>query len=462
VSGGGRPRRLADRLARNLMLWVGGVWLACVVGTTWYVDGEINRNFDAEMIESAHRMVDIAVHDLDQASASGGLDAERLPLLAHEPIIEDDPVIFQLVDAGPRMLMRSREAPSTLFAVPLRTGFAETGPWRVYTVPHPKRPLFLHLADPLAERRQARNGALLGLFVPLLAVLPLLALMLRRIARRELRVVHELEVEIGRRSGSDLSRIALDKLPAELQSVGEHVNRLLGRLERALDTERSLAANAAHELRTPLAAVRLRLQTALDQDLARSDVQAALDALATFGHRADKLLQLSRAESSDAFARQSVDLVHLAATVAEEFWSSEAARRRLDLEIAESGVLPARGDVDSLAIALRNLVENALRYSGDARVAIEVVAPCVLVVRDGGPGVPASTLETLRHRHVRHTRDAAGYGLGLSIVGTIVDKHDGRLELSSPPPGHPRGFEARITLRPATPPTDEPRGRLAP
>ena len=455
MSGGGRPRRLADRLARNLMLWVGGVWLACVVGTTWYVDGEINRNFDAEMIESAHRMVDIAVHDLDQASTSGGLDAGRLPLLAHEPIIDDDPVVFQLVDADSRMLMRSREAPSTLFAVPLRTGFAETGPWRVYTVPHPKRPLFLHLADPLAERRQARNGALLGLFVPLLAVLPLLALMLRRIARRELRVVHELEVEIGRRSGSDLSRIALDKLPVELQSVGEHVNRLLGRLERALDTERSLAANAAHELRTPLAAVRLRLQTALDRDLARTDVQAALDALATFGHRADKLLQLSRAESSDAFARQSVDLVQIAATVAEEFWSSEAARRRLDLEIAETGVVAARGDVDSLAIALRNLVENALRYGGDARVAIEVVAPCVLVVRDDGPGVPASTLETLRHRHVRHSRDAVGYGLGLSIVGTIVDKHDGRLELSSPPPGHPHGFEARITLRPAAPSTDE-------
>jgi len=447
----GRPPRLADRLARTLMLWVGGVWLGCVVGATWYVDREINHNFDNEMIESAHRMVDIAVHDLDQASTGGKLDPDGLPMLAKEPIIDDDPVIFQLVDAGSQMLMRSREAPATLFAVPLHTGFAETGPWRVYTVTHPKRPLYLHLADPLAERRQARNGALLGLFIPLLAVLPLLALMLRRIARRELRVVQELEGEIGRRSGSDLSRIALDNLPAELQSVGEHVNRLLGRLERALDTERSLAANAAHELRTPLAAVRLRLQTALDQGLSRTDVQAALDALATFGHRADKLLQLSRAESSDVFARQSVDLVQLGATVAEEFWSAEAARRRLDLEIAEDGVVPARGDVDSLAIALRNLVENALRYGGDARVAIEVVAPCVLVGRDDGPGVPAATLETLRHRHVRHTRDAAGYGLGLSIAGTIVDKHDGRLELSSPPPGRDHGFEARITLHPAAP-----------
>ena len=446
-----RAPRLADRLARTLMLWVGGIWLACVLGATWYVDREINHNFDAEMIESAHRMLDIAVHELDRTSASGALAGARLPLIASEPIIDDDPVIFQLAEAGPRMLMRSREAPPAPFPVPLRTGFAETGPWRVYTVGHPGRPLWLHLADPLAERREARNSALLGLLIPLLAVLPLLALLLRRIARRELRVVQALEREIGRRNGSDLSPIGVDHLPAELQSVGEHVNRLLGRLERALDSERSLAANAAHELRTPLAAVRLRLQTALDQNLSRADVQSALDALATFGHRADKLLQLSRAESAAAFARHRVDLVQLAATVAEEFWSAEPARRRLDLQIAESGVLPARGDVDSLAIALRNLVENALRYAGDARVTIEVAAPCELVVRDGGPGVPASTLETLRHRHVRQTGDAVGYGLGLSIVSTIADKHGARLELSSPPPGASRGFEARLTLAPAPP-----------
>jgi len=396
-------------------------------------------------------MVDIAVHDLDRASEQGEVDPARLPLLAHEPIIDDDPVIFQLVDGSARLLMRSPEAPEAVFDVPRQTGFADTGLWRVYTVKHPGRPLFLHLADPLAERGEARDSALLGLTIPLVAMLPLLALLLRRIARRELRVLEELEAEIGRRSVADLTPIRLDAMPAELWSVGEHVNRLLERLAHALDVERSLAANAAHELRTPLAAVRLRLQTALDQGLSRDDVQAALDALATFGHRADKLLQLSRAESSGTFARQPVDLVQLAATVAEEFWTSEPARRRLDLRIAEAGVVPAHGDVDSLAIALRNLVENALRYSAEARVEIEVVAPCTLVVRDDGAGVAPSMLETLRHRHVRRSADGTGYGLGLSIVGTIAEKHDAVLELSSPPQGRARGFEARLALRPAAP-----------
>ena len=98
-------------------------------------------------------------------------------------------------------------------------------------------------------------------------------------------------------------------------------------------------------------------------------------------------------------------------------------------------MLPCRGDLDSIAIALRNLVENALRYSGEARVEVAVVAPCTLVVRDEGPGVPPAMLETLRRRHVRHTADATGYGLGLSIVGTIVEKHGRTLALSSPPRG---------------------------
>jgi two-component system OmpR family sensor kinase len=179
-------------------------------------------------------------------------------------------------------------------------------------------------------------------------------------------------------------------------------------------------------------------------------VQAAVDALQTLSHRTEKLLQLSRAESSAPLARHPVDLARLATTVAQEFWQEERAADRLDLTTAgEAGAPMALGDFDALAIALRNLVENALNYAPRSPVEIVVGPGPVLAVRDHGPGVGPDRLQTLQQRHVRQSADRAGYGLGLSIVATIAHKHDARLTLTSPLEGRSSGFEARLVLQPA-------------
>ena len=434
---------LAGRLTRTLIVWVGGVWLLCVLGVVWYVDREINYNFDNELAEVAHRTFDTAVHEFDKLRAERGEAA--LPLIAPRQLYPTDAVLYQMVDLHERVLLRSAEAPANAFDVPLVQGFADSESWRIYTARHPSLGLFLQVADPLAERRTTLNRSLLGLMIPLVAMLPLLALVLRNVARSELRGLQVLAGEIALRSGSDLRPIRLAGLPRELRSVGDDVNRLLERLSHALAVERALAANAAHELRSPLSAARLRLQTALEHDLRRHDVEAALDALHVLGHRAEKLLQLSRAESGASLARTKVNLVQLAGTVAQEFWKDPRVNERLSLKVPDADAPLALGDVDALAIALRNLVENALRYS-HGRVVIEVAAPADLVVRDFGPGVGSAQLRTLQQRHVRHNADHAGYGLGLSIVNTIVEKHGARLVLSSPPHGAATGFEARIAL----------------
>ena len=454
---------LAGRLARSLIVWVGGVWLACVLGVVWYIGSEIDYNFDSELVEVSHRMFDIALDHLDGAApqaGDGGAPAAGAPaasplLIAAPAAFAESAVPFQIIDNAARVLARSAGTPATLFDVPLAPGFADAGGWRVYTLHHPTRPLLLQVADPLAERQAAVNRTLLGLIVPLSAVLPLLALLLRRIARSELRVLGTLSQEVALRDGRLLHPIALPGLPRELQSVEDHVNRLLERLALALDVERALATNAAHELRTPLAAARLRLQTALDHGLQRGEVEAALAALHTLAQRTEKLLQLSRAESGAPLARERVDLVQLATTVAEEFWQDPRAIDRLDLLTPEDGSAPvALGDVDGLAIALRNLVENALRYGGSGPVEIRVAragSVCRLSVRDHGPGVDPTLLHTLRERHVRHSAQRAGYGLGLSIVNTIAHKHGAELLLASPPPGAAHGFEATLVLQSAAP-----------
>jgi len=434
---------LAGRLTRTLVLWVGGVWLVCVLGVVWYVDREINHNFDNELAEVSHRMADMAAEEFDRLAREH--PGAPLPLIAPPQLFPTDAVIYQVVDVHERVLLRASEAPVEAFDVPLKPGFANAEPWRIYTVRHPTRDLFFQVADPLGDRRTALNRTLLGLIIPLVAVLPLLALVLRKVARGELRALRQLSAEIELRGGSDLRPIGLPGLPSELRSVGEHTNQLLGRLSQSLDVERALAANAAHELRTPLAAARLRLQTALDHGLDRADVLGALEALQTLGHRTEKLLQLSRAESGASLARADVDLVQLAGTVAQEFWQDPRVNERLTLKVPDTEAPVALGDVDALAIALRNLVENALRY-GRGRVVVEVTAPCTLAVRDFGPGVNAEQLRTLQQRHVRHSSDSVGYGLGLSIVGTIVEKLGARLDLVSPPQGASSGFEARIVF----------------
>lgn len=446
-----RRRSLADRLARTLIIWVGAVWITVMLAVVWYVDREININFDSELVESAHRMIDIAIRDFEHEHEAGRTTA--LPLIGRDPLIEEDHVVFQLVDGRGRILMRSKEAPSERFAVHLETGFQDLPPWRVYTVKHPRETLYLLLADPLDERLRHRWQTLIGLAVPLIAMLPLFAWGLRRIARRELSVVERLEAQIAERGSADLRPLQLTGLPNELRSVGEHVNRLLERLGHALDAERALAANAAHELRTPLAAARLRLVSALDGALRREDIEAAVTALSRLGHRTEKLLQLSRAESAAAMAREEVDLIRLAALVVDEMWDSNDQAGRVDLAADVPGVVPASGDADTLAIALRNLIENALRYSGESRVEVTFEAPCAVVVRDRGPGVAPETLQKLRHRHARGNAEHAGYGLGLSIVSSIAERQGASLEMHAPRRDGASGLEVILRLQPWTGPT---------
>ena len=447
-----RPATLAGRLAKTLIVWVGAVWLLCLMAVVWYTDREINYNFDNELVEISHRMFDIALDPMEDARSQGDT---RTPLIIASPgTFADAEVYYRLLTPDTKELARSAEASPAMFDVPLVPGFANSRQWRVYTQLHPKIGIYLQVADPLDERSETVNRTLLGLIVPFIVLLPALSLVLYRIARSELEVLDNLSREIALRDGRQLEPIHLETSPHEIQRVQEHVNRLLERLSQSLDVERALAANAAHELRTPLTAARLRLQTALDHGLNRSDVEAALESLQTLSHRTEKLLQLSRAESSAPFTHENVDLVELANTVLREFWQDEQASERLDLITPSPAELLSRpsvckGDVDALAIVLRNLVENALSYAESGTVDIIVGPGCELAVRDQGRGVSPEKLEKLKKRHVRQSALRTGYGLGLSIVSSIAQKHDAELILTSPLPGQDFGFEARLILQPA-------------
>ncbi len=451
---------LSWALTRALLPWVALLWLATSAAVGWYMQHELEEQLDAGLMESAERLLDLAAHDArnhrSPSERDGTLYLQEVPRHSARNV-HHDVLMYQVVNDQHELLLRSADAPLVALQVPLQTGFHNSNRLRLYTLAHPTLPMFIHVGDSLAHRSAARSETLFWLLVPLLVMLPLLGLLIHWVTRRTLAPAGRLARDLQRRDGNNLNAISARGLPRELQTIADGANHLLVRLSDALDTERALAVNAAHELRTPLATVQLSLQNALEHvkaGAAQDWIQNALDSLSRLTRRCEKLLQLSRAESGAALTHGRVNLGQLAAAVAQEFWSDPSLLQRLQLVLPENEDVWVQGDFDALAIALRNLLENAARHAPQGTIVLEVSLPATCSVRDQGPGIPPDRLQQVQQRHLRHGSGAdatpvAGYGLGLSIVGSIVQRQGGTLTLVSPPDGQIRGVQAFLHLQPS-------------
>lgn len=444
-----RPDSLAFRLSRSLMVGIGGVWLVLAAAGAGMAQYEVNEGMDNALVDTSYRLLDLALHDLQLTRPAG--DGRQRPSLvqAGDNGFADDHMSYQVVNAERDVLLRSSDAPGQAMQVPLANGFTDLQNHRIYTYKHPEFPLYIHIADSLDHRREAMFETLLTLLVPMLLMLPLLAWLVHAITRKGLVEVGLIAAEIGKRNGNNLSPLPTTPRPTELQVIADSTNRMLQRLGDALDTEKALAANAAHELRTPLATARLRLHALLAMSLApaqEAEARKALDSLVALNRRAEKLLQLSRAESGAALTGELVNLAVVAATVVQDFWSDPALLDRLHLQVPAEQDILVTGDFDKLAIVVRNLIENAVRYAEGSAIDVIVEAPATLRVRDAGPGVSPERIVQIRGRHVKNQRSNTGYGLGMSIVSTVVQRHRGELVLLSPPSGQAQGFEGRVVL----------------
>ncbi len=449
MNGPALQRSLVTNLTRSLLAAVGLVWILGALLIAGYVNSQIQHNFDFELSESAQRQL--------FASQIYIPSAEETPAVMPEApgMLHDSPLLLQLRDRQGHVLVHSAAAPVQGWTQELAEGFSNTADYRIFTLYDPTEQRWLQIADPLKERREASLQTLTGLALLLLLFLPVLGLIVKRVARKQLRSLNDIQEQIQARNDRNLEPLRIADFPLELANVGQGVNLLLGRLQEALNVERSLAANAAHELRTPLASVRLRLHTAIDQaesaataDVPISEAKAALHALETLSHRTERLLQLSRAEAGDRARFDAVDLIRLAGTLAQEFWQQPRALKRLDW-LAPEDLAPiwVQGDIDSLAIALRNLLDNALTHTQAAvELSVERTPIPALVVKDHGPGVPASQLPHILERHVRAESQRLGYGLGMSIVNSIAQKHCATLALRSPLADGSPGLEVRLSF----------------
>jgi signal transduction histidine kinase len=273
--------------------------------------------------------------------------------------------------------------------------------------------------------------------------------------RRGLRPLDRAARDVAARSETALEPIATHAVPREIEPLVQSINVLLKRLAGALAAQRRFVADAAHELRTPITALRLQLQRVRRSSDASAREQALgeLEAgIARSQRLVEQLLQVARAEPDGrALRRVDVDLASLVrATVGR--YSQRAELLGIDLGALAEAEVVTRGDPDALGVLLDNLVENALRYTPaggvvDVEAALFQGQPLLRVV-DDGPGIPEAERERVFDRFYRGesahalARDASGSGLGLAIVRAIAERHGATVSLHTPSSG--RGLEVRV------------------
>ncbi|WP_280821675.1 sensor histidine kinase [Pseudaminobacter soli (ex Li et al. 2025)] len=436
-------------MTRRLMRWLIGVavlfWLAAAGLAAFVMYHEYQEVFDSALQETTQRLVPIVVDDLYQRGASTNPRRIDEAALAHK-----EHLIYQARDANGQVLLHSHDAPQQPFDVPLVTGFHQTATHRIYTEAALSGTLFLQVADPLEHRREAMRESAFSLLVPVLPLAPLSLVVIWLVVRQSLKPIGSFTREIAARDSANLSPIEVETLPTELGTIASSVNHLLARLRDAINAEREFTANAAHELRTPIAGALAQVQRlALELPTGGARIRAhnVETSLMRLTRLTEKLLQLARAEAGIGLAAEAIDLAVVIRLVAAEFERSAEGAGRIVLDMEPSYTLTRRVDVDAFAIVLRNLIENALIHgTADDPVTISIKNHDTISVSNSGPTVSPEELEKLTARFQRASANAKGTGLGLSIAATLARQMGGALDLRSPRANRSDGFEALLTL----------------
>jgi two-component system OmpR family sensor kinase len=319
-----------------------------------------------------------------------------------------------------------------------------SGKWRVFGLQQAGQ--VIQVAQPMELRDRLALAAALRIVAPFLLLLPVLAVLIWVVIGRGLRPLVDVAQAVSTRTAVALDPLPDGRVPAEVLPLVVALNDLLLRLQRALEQQREFVADAAHELRTPLAALALQVQLAeraADAE-ARGEAFGELKGgLQRATHSVQQLLTLARLEpGASEPTLQPVDLRQLAAQVID-----------LGAPQAQQPCLVA-GDADALRILLANLVSNAVRFTpcgGRVDVVTGTLDELSFVeVCDSGGGIPANERERVFDRFYRRAPDGeAGSGLGLAIVRAIAERHRARVVLDRAELG---GLRARVEFPPMAPP----------
>ena len=422
---------LRRRLLGLLLGGVAAAWLATTV--FGYIDAhhEVDELFDAQLAQAAQTLLALAGHD-------EGDDIEDLGDATHK---YQRRLRFQIWRANGKLLMRSKNAPKTPLTA--TNGFSEThgknGHWRHFSQWNEERSLQVQVSENHHIRDDLIGHIAWRLLLPALFGLPLIGLWVWLATRQALSSLDDIAKQIASRAPQQLQPLTPATAPEEIRTMLEALNGLFQRVEAALEGERQFTADAAHELRTPLAALQAQLQVALrarDDDERDRSLAQLQSGLTRASHLVDQMLQLARLDPESGLPNpQPVDLAMLAESVCADL-GPLILDKNLDFALDAAPGCTVNGQAEWLRVLIRNLVDNAIRYTpagGTLRVSVSRTAgQCRLCVSDSGPGIPAGERDAvLRRFHRLDQGTQPGSGLGLAIVARIAELHGAELELST-------------------------------
>ena len=457
-------RRSAVSIRALLLAGSSAALLAVLGAAAWLsFDGseeEAQELFDARLATSARVLEALVARQVEKATVAapividlpGPLEAEghdRPSPLGH---YYETKIAFQVRDAGGRLLVRSASAPEAPFA-PEAAGFSTQTlgqhQWRVFSLRSGE--VWIQAAERDDVRGELSEKLAFAAAAPLIAGIPLLLLLLSLLIRYGLAPLSGLARQVAARQPGSVAPLGLARTPAEVAPLIDALNGLLGRVRDALQRERRFTADAAHELRTPLAALKVHAQNAARAASAEeraASLERMLLGLERTVRLAEQMLAYSRAAApGDAARRERVPLAELAREAAQAV-QPRAQERRCTLELALEAGLAVDGERQKLLSLVTNLLDNAVRCGpAGGRVLVELRregAGAALAVTDEGPGIAPELRERVFESYYRIPGSGGdGSGLGLAIAKEIAQAHGARLAVEDGPGG--RG--ARIVVR---------------
>lgn len=323
--------------------------------------------------------------------------------------------------------------------------------WRVYAISDVQNEVQVQVAKPTSELvAETRRWVRIGLGTTALLLI-ILGIAMKLVIRWSLRPVTRVQEAITVRDARDLDPLPSQGLPDEVRPLVESFNRLLGRLDRAMQNERQFLAEAAHELRTPLAALLTHAQVALRSkslDEAKPPLQQLVRGVERSARLSQQLLDSARLDAERHISeRGPIELADIVAVITHEFETAATAKRQsitLDTEPCQ-----IEGNVDDLGILIGDLIDNAVRYTGTGgRLAVRCVCVAQIVrlqVLDDGPGVARDDHARIFDRFFRVAgSNERGSGIGLSLVARIAESHGATIEIGEGIDG--RGFGITVVF----------------